>query len=85
MEIRIHHLSESFLQSFLQVSTAAPRISPREIFGQTLEVVLSHVALSISHAAACPLFSHSSQTCFSLSMISMDSFFLHVEHGALDS
>jgi len=69
--IRIRSLSESVEKSFSNDIELEPLMSPREMFGQGLSVVLFHMRFVVSHAQFCPLFSHSSHKCFSVSVTSM--------------
>src|SRR5258706_2929632 len=77
-------LFASLLKSCSKDRAGAPLIRSAVMFGQFLSVVFPHVFLVVSHASSCPLFSHSSHMCCSLSSTLMF-VFLHSEHIALSA
>jgi len=85
IEIRIRSLSESLLESSLNVKAVAPLIRPIVTSRHALVVVFCQMSFVVSQASFCPLFSHSVHMYISLSMMSMFRFFLHAEQIALSS
>jgi len=82
-EIRIHSLSESLHGSISNFRAAVPLMRPIDMFGHSRSVDFCHKLLAVFQVKDCPLLSHFSHKCCSLSITPTLSDFLHAEHIAL--